>query len=375
MISKPIQGTQFWNELNPEITNGGGVGHFNDGDLQYAAMNASVKMRTIVRTREELFEDTIDRENGRFKVAINGNWYGLDLAGKMDALSGHDPVEATHTSPEGQVISNGRIVTGTPEPDKFYVAYSDIVEGASNPADSYRFGFGNPPGTSLAAMGGLGPVIIGKLKYGTRNLYRSGCPSGAPATGQPGSAYAGYLIQRSNFTYTSFLGLGQTTGKIAVALCRSAQKILVLVQPNGSSNGITLDTLRDKLAGVGVDDAVFLDGSDSVMLVINGTWHIRPGENKSETNTTGLGFFHTYTVTYNGNGISSRAVPTDGNNYEQGDLVTVRGNAEALSRLMSGSTFAGWNTVANGSGKRYTIGDTFTMGASNLTLFAQWKSD
>jgi hypothetical protein len=41
---------------------------------------------------------------------------------------------------------------------------------------------------------------------------------------------------------------------------------------------------------VGVDDAVFLDGSDSVMLLVNGVWLTRQALRKDQTNTIGVGF-------------------------------------------------------------------------------------
>ncbi len=51
-----------------------------------------------------------------------------------------------------------------------------------------------------------------------------------------------------------------------------------------------MDSLRDKLHNVGIDNAVFLDGSDSAMLFYNNTFMIRQGPNKDETNTIGVGF-------------------------------------------------------------------------------------
>ncbi len=38
----------------------------------------------------------------------------------------------------------------------------------------------------------------------------------------------------------------------------------------------------------------------------------------------------------------------------------------------SGFVFQGWNTANDGSGTSYSAGDTFTMPAANLTLYAQW---
>ena len=83
----------------------------------------------------------------------------------------------------------------------------------------------------------------------------------------------------------------------------------------------------------------------------------------------------TYTVTYNGNGSTGGTVPTDANNYEQGDSMTVLGNTGNLVKTQDGISllFTGWNTAANGSGTSYNEADTFNMGNANVTLYAQWS--
>jgi uncharacterized repeat protein (TIGR02543 family) len=82
--------------------------------------------------------------------------------------------------------------------------------------------------------------------------------------------------------------------------------------------------------------------------------------------------YPTYTVSYNDNGATTGNVPTDGNNYLQGATVTVLGNNGGL--VKTGYVFTGWNTAANGSGTTYTQGQTFTIGTSNVTLFAVWST-
>src|SRR6266568_5586638 len=76
-----------------------------------------------------------------------------------------------------------------------------------------------------------------------------------------------------------------------------------------------------------------------------------------------------YAVTYSGNGNSGGSVPTDAGAYSSGATVTVLGNTGTLSK--TGYTFAGWNTLANGSGASYSAGVAFTI-AGNTTLYAQW---
>lgn len=49
-------------------------------------------------------------------------------------------------------------------------------------------------------------------------------------------------------------------------------------------------------------------------------------------------------------------------------------NLNANSYTNTGYTFAGWNTVSNGSGTTFSDGALFTMGASDVTLYAQWNA-
>lgn len=81
----------------------------------------------------------------------------------------------------------------------------------------------------------------------------------------------------------------------------------------------------------------------------------------------------TYPVTYDGNGNTGGAVPVDASSpYVAGATVTVLGNTGSLVR--DGFTFNGWNTAADGSGDSYVAGDTFTMPAADVTLYAQWTA-
>ena len=79
----------------------------------------------------------------------------------------------------------------------------------------------------------------------------------------------------------------------------------------------------------------------------------------------------TYTLTYSGNGNTGGTAPVDGSNpYVGGATVTVLGNTGSL--VKTGYTFAGWNTLADGTGTNYSPGNTFLMPAANTTLFAKW---
>jgi uncharacterized repeat protein (TIGR02543 family) len=82
----------------------------------------------------------------------------------------------------------------------------------------------------------------------------------------------------------------------------------------------------------------------------------------------------TYSLTYNGNGNTSGTAPVDPTSpYVSGATVTTLGNTGSLAK--TGSTFAGWNTAANGSGTAQAASSTFSMPAANTVLYAQWTTN
>ena len=79
-----------------------------------------------------------------------------------------------------------------------------------------------------------------------------------------------------------------------------------------------------------------------------------------------------YYVTYdaNGGGVDSTHPGTSDNTpYKAGDTATILANAF----VRNGWEFTGWNTNADGTGTSYYANNTYTMTASNLALYAQWK--
>lgn len=75
-----------------------------------------------------------------------------------------------------------------------------------------------------------------------------------------------------------------------------------------------------------------------------------------------------FTLTYDGNGSDGGTVPT---------AQTGSGNKTLAANLglltLSGSTFTGWNTLANGTGTHYNIGATYNLTA-DVTLYAEWAT-
>ena len=80
----------------------------------------------------------------------------------------------------------------------------------------------------------------------------------------------------------------------------------------------------------------------------------------------------TYSVTYSATDKTSGSVPEDASTYEEGDVVTVKGNTGSLAK--TGSSFVGWNTASDGTGVFYPAGYKFYMGDANVTLHAVWGS-
>ena len=77
-----------------------------------------------------------------------------------------------------------------------------------------------------------------------------------------------------------------------------------------------------------------------------------------------------YTFTYDFNNADNGTVPTE-TSKQIGQIVTVKANTGSLIR--AGYTFTGWNTDSNGTGNNYLSGSQFTVGATNVVLYAKWS--
>ena len=269
------------------------MAHFNDGDLHYLVTDSNMEMIIIHRTAEELFSKTIRRICGPLNLAaaINGNVYDVTASGMMDAFAGHDSVPAKETIPIGLCVESGKVIAGKSEPARFHVSVQCPINTAPSSA-CYTFGQGDPP-TRGSGLGGLGPLIVARLSFGIGNHYAAGTPPGAPATGKPGAVHSPFLLQRNNNTYAAMAARGKGVGKMILAVNRTENMLLLLAQPHypaTSAGGMHLDEIRDRLARAGVDDAVFMDGSDSAILWMRGMFLISQGEDKDELTTIGLGF-------------------------------------------------------------------------------------
>ncbi|WP_143192050.1 InlB B-repeat-containing protein [Paenibacillus helianthi] len=233
--------------------------------------------------------------------------------------------------------------------------------GGTVPTDSNSY----PQGNSVTVLGNTGTLVKNGYTFAGWNTAAngSGTDYAANATFSMGTANATlYAKWAANPTYTvTYNGNGSTGGAVPTDSNSYPQGNTVTVLGNTGmlvKTGYTFAGWNTAANGSGTDyaaNATFSMGSANPTLYAK--WTANP----------------TYTVTYNGNGNTGGAVPTDSNSYPQGNTVTVLGNTGTL--VKTGYTFAGWNTAANGSGTDYAANATFSMGSANATLYAKWTAN
>lgn len=132
----------------------------------------------------------------------------------------------------------------------------------------------------------------------------------------------------------------------------------------------TTDGVTDPASGVGT---LITGGSGTVTINSSTTFRAiatLSGWNDSSITERIYAVVPTYTVDYDGNGNTGGTAPADPVAYRTGETAVVLGQGD-LSR--DAHTFAGWNTMADGTGTPYAPGASLTLGASDVVLYAQWN--
>lgn len=284
-IALGIGSSHFWTTIDKSIK-ANSYAFIKDGSLFCIVFEDSVKMLPIVRTNEVMFTSLVSSESSsqNLLAVINAQVYGMNTRGMIDYGIGNDPVTPEGIDPEGLVVRDGGIVAGRAASLNFFVA------NYINKPQKYKFGFGAAPTNASASIGGAGPLIINGLPYGPINRYRAGTTPGR-LTGKPSLENAKNLTQRSNLTFNAFTqhAAAPQTGITAIAYSSRRKKLAILVHPDWSG-AMPLSQLRDKLLSAGFDNGIFLDGSDSSMLMVENTFYSRPANSKNKTNNIGIGF-------------------------------------------------------------------------------------
>lgn len=258
---------------------------FTLGSMRMVTGTDCVEMFMLVRKKKEYFTDFIAGEAKKhgLKVVVNGSFIDLTYMTASRVLTGSDPIDAADAQAIGHVIQNAKLLTGSSAAGKFYFSQNTCGE------DKFSAGSGNPPQSSCSAIGGIAPIIVNGLPYGTQNLFKPGAPEAGNLTGDVKKELLPFLVQKSNAMYSGILRRGQTVGKTALGYSSTKQKLILISQAD-QATGWDADGVRQRMILEGADNAVFLDCSDSATLYFDGKFIIRPGENKNEFLSVAVGF-------------------------------------------------------------------------------------
>ena len=175
-----------------------------------------------------------------------------------------------------------------------------------------------------------------------------------------------------SFTVPSLLGVvftynGNTVTTLAVP--RSGTPLLISYGDTGSTVGNWKWYVN---GGAPVGTA----GSYSLDVSVNGRYIVSCSALKDNVKYAGsltVTVNDALTVSYDGNGADSGAIPAGPVQHATGDTVTVLANTDGLAR--SGYTWLGWSTNSGATTATYTGtgSETFVMGTSSVTLYAVWQ--
>jgi uncharacterized delta-60 repeat protein/uncharacterized repeat protein (TIGR02543 family) len=296
-----------------------------------------------------------------YPVAIQGNpgnlqRTGFNFTGWNTIADGSGTV---YTQGESMIMGSLDVILYADWTEK--VTYNVLYNGngaddGSAPSDTTGYEEGSP----VTVTGNTGNFVKTGYAFSGWSLQTNG--SGVTYTqGQTftmGSADVTLYVKWVTAYSISYMANGAESGDVPVDPAYYAPGSPVTIAGNpGILNkaGYTFSGWNSKSDGTGINYSnpqVITMGSSNMILYAR--WVIAP----------------VYRVIYNDNEAGSGTVPVDAEYYEEGLPVNVKGNPGLL--LKSGYLFKGWNTQPDGGGTTYTEDQTFSMGSSNVTLYALW---
>jgi len=233
--------------------------------------------------------------------------------------------------------------------------------GGTVPVDSNKYA----AGAKVTVLANSGTLVKTGYMFSGWNTTASGSGT-AYAVGTNFTMGSGNVALDAQWTAiptyaVTYNGNGSTGGTVPVDSNKYAAGAKVTVLANSGTlvkTGYTFAGWNTTASGSGTAYAVgatFTMGSGNVTLYARWTASAA-----------------TFAVTYAGNGSTSGFGLPDPNQYTAGSTVTVRGNLGFFFK--PGYTFTGWNTAGDGSGADFSVGETFTMGDGDVTLYAQWTA-
>ena len=351
-----------WNTL----AGGGGTAYANLASFPFTA-NATLYAQWTINS---------------YTVTYNGNTNTGGTA-PVDASSPYTYLSTVTTKPVGSLVKTGNTFAGWNTASNGtgtqYAAGATFAI-AANTTLYAQWNSGAPTITSVASAavgdvsGGTTSIITGTNFLGATSVTINGIAVTSfvvnsatqitmvtPASASPGAKNVAVTTPSGTvtgstagkqFTYqatVTFLGNGSTGGSTAA----QTQSATTNLTANGfTRTGYTFSGWNTIAGGGGTAYANSASYGFTTDLTLYAQWTI-----------------NSYTVTYNGNTNTGGTAPVDASSpYTYLSTVTTK---PAGTLVKTGNGFAGWNTLANGTGTQYAAGATFSI-AANTTLFAIW---
>ena len=313
---------------------------------------------------------------GNYKFSCSGGYRGGSGGGGAGAQGGSLDVCGT----VGGVYPGGAGGNGT---NLFHTLFNENRLAVASPtlnstlgvfvsADQKYYVAGGGSGSQSVytsgsfAAGGYGGGGIGYNYWGNNLIYS--CTNGTAKTGGGGgSGCAG----GSGFVLIKYT----TPSAVTYSISYNANSATSGSVPSDGSyttggSAYTVASNSGTLARTGYDFVgwnTLADGSGTTYVASSGTL----------TTSSNLTLYAkwtllTYSITYNSNSSTSGSVPGVQTKTYGVDL-TVASNSGMLER--TGYGFAGWNTLADGSGTTYAAGSGTLTANSSATLYAKWTAN
>jgi hypothetical protein len=272
-VTEPFSGATFFTDIRTKMTDRGFFAG-KDGALRYVVIDASFyRFQTWLRPATKKF--TVGATDAQ---TADPNLRVISSASFAHDYDYNNPNAQTW---EGEVIDAHVVQPGTPAslPKHRYIGQWDGQGEVALDMDK-----GDPSSVTNPdfddAIGGLYPIIKKGIKF-------AGAMQEHSVTGElqvaGSNAIAGWEKERPYM------------GKMIAGVHRQASVFFILAQEhlspfNPAGAGLSITDVIGRLHGMGVDDAVMGDGSDSVTLVVDGAIELDPRFYKDNSITTGFSF-------------------------------------------------------------------------------------
>ncbi len=234
--------------------------------------------------------------------------------------------------------------------------YTVTYNSNSSTSGTVPFNQTKTDGINLTLAANIGSLARTNYTFGGWNTAADGSGTTyAVSAVYSGNANLTLYAKWNPVTYSVTYNANTATSGTAPASQTKFYAIDLTLQTNSGNlarTGYTFAGWNTQADGLGVNYATGATYTGNAALALFAKWTL----------------ITSYTVSYNANGATSGTVPTD--QTKQLDVaLTLANNTGALAR--AGYTFAGWNTLANGTGTPYATGASYTANAA-LVLYAQW---